>query len=94
MRASDKPIVVSRDALEPLFDRPLRQAAQSLHISATALKSICRKLKVGPRCTLLFIDHTLRTIDFIWWTPARRAQCQCVPRIHSYLATCPSVVVV
>ena len=91
MRASDKPIVVTRDALEPLFDRPLRQAAKSLHISATALKSICRKLKV----TLLSIDHTrIVTIDCMWWTPARRAHVMCVPCIHSYLATCPSAVVV
>ena len=37
---------MTRDKLEPFFDRPLRQAAKSLNISATALKSLCRKLKV------------------------------------------------
>jgi len=38
---------VTRDELAPLFDRPLREAAKSLHISATALKGICRKLKIS-----------------------------------------------
>ena len=45
-RANSQPIVLSRQALEPLFDRPLREAAISLGVSCTALKTICRKLRI------------------------------------------------
>jgi hypothetical protein len=45
-RASSEPIVVTRDVLSVLFDRPLRQASIDLGISPTALKSLCRKLQV------------------------------------------------
>jgi hypothetical protein len=45
-RARTQPIVLSRQALEPLFDRPLREAAISLGVSCTALKTICRKLRI------------------------------------------------
>ena len=40
------PIVLTTQQLMPLFDMPLRRAAERLGVSATALKGICRKLEI------------------------------------------------
>jgi len=45
-RAKTKPLVLTKEMLTMLFDRPLKQAATSLGVSATALKGICRKLEI------------------------------------------------
>ena len=40
------PIVLTTQQLMPLFEMPLRRAAEHLGVSATALKGICRKLEI------------------------------------------------
>ncbi|KAJ1481336.1 hypothetical protein T484DRAFT_1899593, partial [Baffinella frigidus] len=45
-RTSTQPVVLDEETLTKLFSIPLHQAAASLGISATALKSACRKLGV------------------------------------------------
>mmetsp|Transcript_18524 Transcript_18524/g.27200 ORF Transcript_18524/g.27200 Transcript_18524/m.27200 type:complete len:382 (+) Transcript_18524:36-1181(+) len=45
-RSKSKPLVLTKEMLATLFDRPLKQAASSLGVSATALKGICRKLEI------------------------------------------------
>ena len=60
-RSKSKPLVLTKEMLATLFDRPLKQAASSLGVSATALKGICRKLEVyswlrtGTRGSNLFL---------------------------------------
>jgi hypothetical protein len=49
-RAGPDHVAVTKETLSQFFDRPLRQAAIDLGISPSALKSMCRKLKVDhPR---------------------------------------------
>ena len=53
-RAGSDPIEMTKETLSQYFDRPLRQAASALGISATALKTLCRKLEVNdphPVCS-------------------------------------------
>jgi len=45
-RTSVKPVVLTESALSPMFSLPLHEAAARLGISATALKSACRKLNI------------------------------------------------
>ena len=46
VRSTNKPIVLTREMLEPYFGHPLRQAAVHMGLCPTALKSVCRKLGI------------------------------------------------
>jgi hypothetical protein len=59
MRVSSERIVATMDVLSILIDRPLKQAAIDLGIGTTALKSLCRKLKVPSPPALTVSGSTL-----------------------------------
>jgi hypothetical protein len=47
VRSTNKPVVLTREMLEPFFGTPLRNAAWHMGLCPTALKSVCRKLGIN-----------------------------------------------
>jgi hypothetical protein len=47
VRSTSKPIVLTKEMLEPFFGTPLRTAAWHMGLCPTALKSVCRKLGIN-----------------------------------------------